>query len=310
MAAIDLNLIRVFVIVHETRNLTLAAEELYVTQSAISQSLGRLRRHFGDPLFERVGRRMEPTPVAQDAYRDMRAALDNIDTALGRIHRFDPSTSDKVFRIALSELGEIGWMGNILSEVRRTAPNVRIESIALDQGRFVEWLERGFVDVAVAPADLSGGFVRTRVKDQSYIAVMFRQSQEKEEPLTLERFSALPRISVSGDSAADLLETAERQAGVTRAPAATVERFAALPSLLRSNPGHIAVIPRPIAEGWSHVWNLELHDLPFEVPPVRLHVCRRSTAQSQGALDWFYSTVIRAVVATPADFGSIHVDGG
>lgn len=309
MAAIDLNLIRVFVIVYESRNLTQAAQDLYVTQSAISQSLSRLRKHFGDPLFERLGRRMEPTPVAQEAYLDMRAALDSIDTALGRVQRFDPSTSDKVFRIALSELGEIGWMGNILGEVRRSAPNVRIESIALDQARFVDWLERGFVDVAVAPADLSGGFVRTRVKDQSYVAVCSRQPPGEEVPLSLERFSALPRITVSGDSAADLLETAERQAGVFRDPTATVERFAALPSLLRSNPGYVAVIPRPIAEGWAHAWDLELHDLPFEVPPVRLHVCRRSTVQSQSALDWFYSTVIRAVVATPADFGSIHVDG-
>src|SRR5699024_114514 len=142
MAAIDLNLIRVCVIVYESRNLTRAARDLYVTQSAISQSLSRLRKHFGDPLFARLGRRMEPTPVAQEAYLDMRAALDSIDTALGRVQRFDPSTSEKVFRIALSELGEIGWMGNILGEVRRSAPNVRIESIALDQSRFVDWLER------------------------------------------------------------------------------------------------------------------------------------------------------------------------
>lgn len=309
MAAIDLNLIRVFVIVYESRSLTLAAQELFVTQSAISQSLGRLRKHFGDPLFERSGRRMEPTPVAQDAYHDMRAALDSIDTALGRVHRFDPATSDKVFRIALSELGEIGWMGNILGEVRRSAPLVRIESVALDQSRFVDWLERGFVDVAVAPADLSGGFVPTRVKDQSYVAVTSRQSAGGDEPLTIEDFSALPRIAVSGDSASDLLATAERQAGIVRDPVATVERFATLPNLLRANPGHLAVIPRPIAEGWAHVWDLELHDLPFEVPPVRLHVCRRSTAQNQDALDWFYSTVIAAVVATPADFGAIHVDG-
>src|SRR5699024_4335778 len=217
MAAIDLNLIRVFVIVYESRNLTQAARDLYVTQSAISQSLSRLRKHFGDPLFERLGRRMEPTPVAQETYLDMRAALDSIDTALGRVQRFDPSTSEKVFRIALSELGEIGWMGNILGEVRRSAPNVRIESIALDQSRFV--------DVAVSPADPSGVFVRTRVKDQSYVAVTSRQSPCGEKPLSLERFSALPRFSVSGDSAADLLATAERQAGVFREPAATVERF-------------------------------------------------------------------------------------
>lgn len=306
MAAIDLNLIRVFVVVYECRSLTVAAHQLFVTQSAVSQSLGRLRKHFGDPLFERAGRRMEPTPVAQDAYRDMRAAVDSIDTALGRVHRFDPSTSDKVFRIALSELGEVGWMGNILAEVRRTAPLIRIESVSLDQAQLVDWLERGVVDVAVAPADLSGGFVRTRVKDQSYAVVMSRENSE--EALTLERFTELPQIVVTGDSGSELLASAERQAGVFRHPAATVERFAALPSLLRSNPGHIAVIPRPIAEGWAHVWDLEAHDLPFEVPPVRLHVCRRSTSQSQSALDWFYRTVIRAVVATPADFGSIHID--
>ena len=44
----DLNLVRVFVAIYEMRSLTAAAERLFVTQSAVSQSLAKLRAALHD----------------------------------------------------------------------------------------------------------------------------------------------------------------------------------------------------------------------------------------------------------------------
>ncbi|UQN30433.1 LysR family transcriptional regulator [Brachybacterium kimchii] len=306
--AVDLNLMRVFVAVFETRSLTSAAQRLFVTQSAVSQSLRRLRVHFGDPLFERRAGQMSPTPVALDAYGDLRQALDHVDAALSRVRDFDPTTSRRTFRVALSELGEIGWMGAIVAEVRRVAPEIVVESVALDQEQLGEWLRRGHVDVAIAPADDIEDVISTRVKDQDYAVVMVDAHPLASAPLTVEDCRRSPHAAVMGDSGAAHLDSALRRGDAYERPAAYVQRFAALPGLLMAQPELLAFVPRSIAEGWRSSLGFAIRDLPIDVPPVRLHVCRRGTSQSQGALDWFYETTVRAVVSSQERFEAIRAD--
>ncbi|WP_129661568.1 LysR family transcriptional regulator [Rothia uropygialis] len=300
---------RVFVAIFEARNLTTAAEHLHVTQSAVSQSLKRLRKLFEDVLFERIDRRMEPTPVAIDAYMDMREALDRVDATLNRIRRFNPTNSRKKFRLALSELGEVGWLGNIVAEVKKEAPHVNVQSVPLVQDQLGDWLQRGHVDVAIAPADIPGDFVRTSVKDQSYVVVMSPENPFSQQTLSLDEYRQSRRAFVSGDSAANQLAESERRSDAYAEPTVTVQRLTALPNVLISNPDLVALAPSSIAYGWRDRWNLWVSEAPFEIRPVRFHVCRRGTSQSTSALDWFYRTVARAVVATPAAFDAMGVTG-
>ena len=105
----DLNLTRVFVAIYEAGSLTAAGRRLFVTQSAISQSLARLRRELGDPLFERTAQGMRPTALADAIYPELHEGMSVIDRTIAAVTGFDPLTSERTFRIALSELGEIGW---------------------------------------------------------------------------------------------------------------------------------------------------------------------------------------------------------
>ena len=89
MGGVDLNLIRTFVAIYELGSLTAAAERLYVSQSAVSQSLAKLRHSVADPLFHRDGRRMVPTRLAETLYPEFRGALARIDRALDDARDFD-----------------------------------------------------------------------------------------------------------------------------------------------------------------------------------------------------------------------------
>lgn len=61
---LDVKTLRLFLTVLETGSLTATANQLNVTQSAISHALERLRQIFGDPLFIRSGRGISATPHA------------------------------------------------------------------------------------------------------------------------------------------------------------------------------------------------------------------------------------------------------
>ncbi|MEB2528712.1 LysR family transcriptional regulator [Kocuria rosea] len=302
----DLNLVRVFVAIHETRSLTLAGKQLFVTQSAVSQALGRLRQHFDDPLFERVGREMRPTPVADDVFVGFREALTRIERTLDDVHGFDATNSERVFRIALSELGEIGWLPALFDAVHHKASGVRIEVVSLIPEVLPEWLSRGSIDCAVTPAQLPGEFERTHVKRQGYVVVMSSKNELARQPLTPERYQAASHVTVASDSGTPLLDAAKQRAGVAVEPLVTVQHFSTLQQLLAHSDELIATIPEAIAGGWSRTWPIMIQELPFDMSPIELSLYRRRTTQHPGALDWFYATVARAIEGSTGEFSALH----
>ena len=62
---LDLNLLVALDALLTHQNVTRAAEQLNLSQSALSGALARLREHFDDELVVPIGRRMEPTPLAR-----------------------------------------------------------------------------------------------------------------------------------------------------------------------------------------------------------------------------------------------------
>ena len=65
LGRLDLNLLVALEALLEERSVSRAAERLYITQSAMSKTLGRLRDVFNDPLFTRSADGMIPTPRAE-----------------------------------------------------------------------------------------------------------------------------------------------------------------------------------------------------------------------------------------------------
>lgn len=302
----DLNLLRTFVAVYEARNLSSAASVLFVTQPAVSQALGRLRRELDDPLFHRVGRTMEPSELARSLYPDFREALGRIDRTLDSVHGFDPTTFDRVLRIALSELSEIGYFPSILGALRSAAPRVRIEVVPLDVERLPEWLSRGSVDLAVTSSRVAGDFPHAVLKSQGYAILMAQQHPLAHGDVSLDAYLNATHVVVAGDSGRPNLRTALSRLGASLNEPVRVNHFASIPPLLAARPDMIATVPDTIGAGWAMSWPLVVRDLPFEMAGVDVSLYRRTTAQHSAALDWAFDTVRRTISGTHGEFFAIH----
>lgn len=90
--SIDLNLLTIFVTVYQTRSVTVAAEQLDMTQSAVSNALSRLKQHFDSVLFDRTGRGISPTRFADQLYAEISVNLSSIESSVQSFQNFDPST--------------------------------------------------------------------------------------------------------------------------------------------------------------------------------------------------------------------------
>src|SRR4051812_21216528 len=124
---VDLNLLRVFDAIYRARNLTAAGRALALSQPAMSHALSRLRALFDDPLFVRLPRGLEPTPVADDLAPSVVEGLRILRATLAP-RAFDPANSSRTFRLAIGDIAEWVHLPLVLRAVRREAPLVRLKT--------------------------------------------------------------------------------------------------------------------------------------------------------------------------------------
>src|SRR5699024_4584808 len=103
MKKIDLNLLVVFDTIMREGSMTRAAEQLAMTQPAVSNAVSRMRVAWNDPLFVKNGRGVVPTPHAQEMWGRVRLHLDDL-REMANTEPFDASSDQRSFRIGTYDL--------------------------------------------------------------------------------------------------------------------------------------------------------------------------------------------------------------
>ena len=147
LSKIDLNLLISLQVLLEERNVSRAAERLFITQPAMSKTLGRLRTLFADDLFTRSSHGMQPTPRALELTAGLSAIIGDISHLIAG-PRFDPGTTDGEITIALSEHAGFALLPRLLAQLSERAPLLNIHIITRIENQ-LEALARGELDFAI-----------------------------------------------------------------------------------------------------------------------------------------------------------------
>jgi DNA-binding transcriptional LysR family regulator len=146
---LDLTLLLVFLGLIRHRKALDVAAELGLTQSAISQSLKRLRDIFGDDLFLRRPHGMEPTATALALEAPVAAAVDALRGALGAARAFDPATATGLVRLAALDAEQAVLVPPLAARLRELTPGVTLSVLALGRGAAMDALAEGRADLAL-----------------------------------------------------------------------------------------------------------------------------------------------------------------
>src|SRR5271168_4327269 len=144
----DLNLLIVFAVFAEERNVSRAAERLLLSQPAVSRALQRLRDMFHDNLFVRTAEGYELTPQGQRLLQELEVMLPKIDRLLSG-SSFDPDVEQAAFRVAVTDHGAAVLIPVVCREVLPTARRVKFDFVAWHRGSYEE-VTHGSVDLAFA----------------------------------------------------------------------------------------------------------------------------------------------------------------
>ncbi|MEE1655982.1 LysR family transcriptional regulator [Microvirga sp. CF3062] len=119
-------LLQAFLAIYRTRTVTAAAEALQVSQPTMSGHLRRLRDHFRDSLFVRGPSELLPTPRADSIKPIAERILADLAILSAETHVWDPSTSDRRFRIVASVYAQTVILPRLDLILRTQAPGIRI----------------------------------------------------------------------------------------------------------------------------------------------------------------------------------------
>jgi len=160
LARIDVNLLVALDVLLAERNVTRAAKRLAVTQSAMSQTLQRLRDTLDDPLLVRRGLGMVPTPRAESLAAPLRVALEALARAIEEQPSFEPATAKRTFRLALYDVYAVSVLPRVVARLVMEAPEIELDVAPVDPDIIEERLRHGEVDVAILrtrryPSDLA-----------------------------------------------------------------------------------------------------------------------------------------------------------
>jgi DNA-binding transcriptional LysR family regulator len=147
LRSINLNLIPILQALLSEESVAKAADQVGLSQPAMSGALARLRLHFDDPILVRVGRSMRLTPRAQR----MRRQLDQICAQVELLFQpetFDPATAEHSFVVAAPDYIVFLLSGVLLGRLREEAPGIRIKFVDVPND-LPEWLEDAKIDLAV-----------------------------------------------------------------------------------------------------------------------------------------------------------------
>lgn len=296
----DLNLLVAFDALHAEASVSRAAERVGVTQSAMSQSLARLRRSLGDELFTRRAGGIAPTAVADQLAPRIRAALQEIHGVLVHGAVFEPAKAERVFRIAMSDAQQTVLLPPLLAQVRQQAPGVTLQVLAFDRQTAEATLAQGGLDLVVSRFDrVLPGFVADPLYEERHLCLYDPRQARLSSPMTLDEYLAHPHVLLSfGGDLTGVVDRALAAKGRQRRILASTPHAHIVAQLVKST-GALAVLPARIAQQASAWFDLALQTPPVSIAPYRLRLLWHERARHEAGLQWLRAQVLDVAVNLP-----------
>lgn len=295
--SVDLNLLVALDALLSERNVTRAAERLSLGQPAMSAALGRLRKHFDDPLLVREGKVLVPTPVAAALEPLVRDAVTATESVFGQRNDFDPLADRRSFTIMASDYVTLILLRQLVVRLAAEAPLQRVHVVPV-QSDFTEQLRKGQVDLLVLPTDLVGSrfvFPHRHLYNDRYVLVADADNDAVGESVTVDEFTQLPYVAYSGGPLPSIAETQLDALGIVRREEMSTQSFVLAP-LLVIGTSFVTLVHERLARHLAEQANLKIIEAPVPLRPISEALFWNPWTNSDAAHNW-----LRERIATHAN---------
>lgn len=295
---IDLNLLVYLDILLRERSVTNAANQLGLSQPAMSNGLRRLRDMLGDPLLVRTSDGMTPTERAIELQPVIRQALSQLEKALQSQSPFDAAKSNRVFRIMASDYAESALFPQVLKRLRDAAPDVTLDIMTPSDVSFLD-VEQGKVDMVINRFDsMPQSFHQKTIWSDSF-SCLFSRNNPIIDCFNLETYLQASHVWVSktgfgagvGINPLDVqrlgwvdgaLNKLDKKRNIT-----VFTRHYQTAMLLAEQDDLIVTLPTRAAKLRHNHKNVVIKEPPFSIPEIELKMAWSPLLQHNPGHQWF-----------------------
>lgn len=286
---LDLNQLVVLDALLDARSVTKAAERLFLSQSATSCAMARLREYFDDELLVRVGKALVLTPRAESLRRQVREVLQQIQAITNGSPTFDPATSDRKIVIETSDYVISVFLGEVLRRASQEAPHMQF-SVRTAATLGVSHLENGEIDLLITP-DFRAGRAQPvePIFEDSWSCLTWAENDRIGDTLTLSRYLELGHVIMEWAGGAIVTSDSHAAAamGYVRRAEVTAETFRVIPQFLIGT-RRIATLQTRLAIMLQRSSpSLTVLPCPFPIPKLVEVVQYNKFQERDPALLWF-----------------------
>ncbi|MEM9348775.1 MAG: LysR family transcriptional regulator [Pseudomonadota bacterium] len=301
---IDPTSMMVFLALMRHRKGTMAAEELGLTQPAISHALKRMRGVYKDPLFLRRSHGMEPTALARELEPKIREVVDTLAQTLTPAAAFDPSDVTGELRLGAFDFELATILPALVSRLRRSAPKVSIYGFQLVSEQALEALLNGRIDMAVVYFEHTLGdhpsLICEPIYSEKYVAVARKDNSLFNKPFDLDDFARADHLLVSpSGSKRNMIDHALQLEGLSRTVRTVVPSlFSALAVLEQTD--LVASLPERVAIQHAKRFGLAFRELPIKGGQFQLHAITHKRDSNSAMHQWMAEQVKETSLANEA----------
>ena len=300
---LDLNLLVALDALIAERSISRTGEKIHLSQPAASGALARLREFFKDDLLVPVGRKMVLTPLAEELAQPVRQLLAQAESIIHRSPNFCAETSQRIFRLVMSDYVATILMSRVLPEIQRRAPGITVE--VLVPSNRSDRLERGEADLMIMPKQyLSENHPSEPLFSDDFVCVAWSGNRELGgRSMSMRNYLRLGHVVVRFGEQQQVPAFEEKfmeHFSETRRIEVVTTGFTLVPRLVVGTT-RIATIHRRLARFYAKQLPLKIMKPPVEIPPVIESMQWHTIRDADPGLKW-----LRRILRSAAAEGTVR----
>lgn len=292
---LDLNLLVALDALLTERSVTRAAETLHRSQPALSASLKRLRRQFGDDLLVRVGNGHELTPLAVQLKSRVSMVLADIERVFASRARFDAAGSTREFVVLTSDYGQTMLGRFVATQLAAEAPGVRVRFRPLNDGAIAEAEDSlRAVDGFILPHGFVHDLPHLDAYTDRWVILADRDNTAIGATVRLDELSNVDWVLPFHRQGSHVPAVRQLQLlGVDLRVAVALEGFVSLPVFVAGT-DRVTMIQERLAQLIAPADRFRIVECPFEVVPLVEALWWHPALEHDPGHAWFRGVVERA----------------
>ena len=286
----DLNLLIIFEALISECHVSKAAEKVFLSQSAMSHALNRLRQQLDDPLLIRTENGLQPTPRALEMLPDVREALQLINRTIAPTASFVAHNSDRTFSIACTDYFESVIFPDLLTYLQSIAPNITLEIEMISEHASAVRLENRQVDIVVgmdATQKIPAHLIVEHWRTEQFVCLVGKNNHLVKESLSVEQFLTLAHVvfsDLTGDTTSAIDNWLSSQ-HLSRRSIARATNYMAAARLVSKTPA-IITLPSHMAELFCQMLPVRMVTPPSSIPSIAMTTVHHPLFSNDPALKW------------------------